>query len=325
MKAFEYVNPTSLSQAAQLAAVGPSKAMLMAGGVDLLGELKDRISTPERIINLKSIAGLDAIQENAQGLSLGALVTLATAAEHPGIRKHYQALAEAAESVGSVQIRNVGTVGGNLCQRPRCWYYRHLDYICLKKGGSICYAQGGENRYHAILGGGPSFIVHPSDLAPALIALEASVKISGATDEREVRLEDFYVLPTQKILQETVLERGEIVTEVRVPAPKSGTRSTYLKFREKPSFDFAIVAVAAALRMEGGTCADARVVLGGVAPKPWRSTEAEAELVGKRLDENVALKAADAALENAKPLPQNRYKVPLTRALIKRALLQLAT
>jgi xanthine dehydrogenase YagS FAD-binding subunit len=324
MKQFALYNPTTLTEAAELLGADPPRTRLLAGGMDLLGRMKFRVDAPERVVNLKSIPGLDAIRETSEGLSLGPLVKLTDIGESPVVQKNYRALAQAAESVGSVQIRNSGTVGGNLCQHPRCWYYRHPDFPCLQKGGPICYAQGGENRYHAILGGGPCFFAHPSDLAPALIALDASARLVGPRGERTVALEKLYRLPMEQLGVGLALEPGEIVGQIRVPAPKSETRSTYLKFKERPSFDFSLVGVAAALALEGGKVSAARLALSGVAPVPWRATEAEKALVGSPLDEATARKAAELVVEGSVPLLHNRYKVSLTRTMVRRALLSLA-
>jgi xanthine dehydrogenase YagS FAD-binding subunit len=324
MKQFALYNPTTLTEAAELLGADPPRTRLLAGGMDLLGRMKFRVDAPERVVNLKSIPGLDAIRETPEGLSLGPLVKLTDLAESPVAQKNYRALAQAAESVGSVQIRNSGTVGGNLCQHPRCWYYRHPDFPCLQKGGPICYAQGGENRYHAILGGGPCFFAHPSDLAPALIALDASARIVGPKGERTVALEKLYRLPMEQLGVGLALEPGEILGGIRVPAPKSEIRSTYWKFKERPSFDFSLVGVAASLVLDGGKISAARLALSGVAPVPWRAVEAEKVLVGSALDETTARKVADVVVEGSVPLLHNRYKVSLTRTMVRRALLSLA-
>jgi xanthine dehydrogenase YagS FAD-binding subunit len=223
-----------------------------------------------------------------------------------------------------VQIRNSATVGGNLCQHPRCWYYRHPDFPCLQKGGPICYAQGGENRYHAILGGGPCFFAHPSDLAPAFIALDASARLVGPKGERTVPVEKLYRLPVEQLGVGLALEPGEILAEIRVPAPKPGSRSAYLKFKERPSFDFSLAGVAASLVIQGGRITVARLALSGVAPIPWRAGEAEKALVGAALDAATARQAAELVVEASVPLRHNRYKVSLTRTLVRRALLSLA-
>jgi xanthine dehydrogenase YagS FAD-binding subunit len=300
----------------------------LAGGQDLLTTMKDDVTRPVRLVNLKGIRGLDRIEGDAKkGLRIGALTTLAALEEHTLVRKSFPALAESAESVGSPQIRTLGTVGGNLCQRPRCWYYRHENIVCLKKGGSTCYAASGENKYNAILGGGPSYIVHPSDLAPALVALGASARIAGPGGERTVDLERFFTLPSEgRIRRENVLENDEIVVEIVVPAAAAGVRSTYVKFKERESFDFALSAVAAAVDLgPGGVVKSSRIVLGGVAPIPWRASKAEAYLVGKKLTTETMNAAADLALDGAEPLAKNAYKVPLTKALVRRALGKVGT
>ena len=224
--------------------------------------------------------------------------------------------------MASPQLRNQGTIGGNLCQRPRCWYFRG-DFHCAKKGGDTCYAIEGENRYHAIFGGDPCYIVHPSDTAPMLVALGASVKVAGQGGERTVALEDFFVLPDEELYKENVLQPGEMVTEIIVPAPASGLVSSYRKVRERGSWDFALASVALALRLSGKRVEEARVVLGGVAPKPWRSLAAEAALTGKQLDATTARTAAQAAVADAEPLEQNRYKVLLVKGIVEESLLAL--
>jgi xanthine dehydrogenase YagS FAD-binding subunit len=325
MKAFEYVAPRDLKQVSDLLGNDYSRARPLAGGIDLLSEMKERIIEPDRVVNLKSVSGLNGLQANSKGLRLGALVTLTEIEQHPAIRRDYAALAESARSVASPQIRNVGTIGGNLCQRPRCWYYRDEGIKCIKKGGSKCYAAEGENKYNAILGGGPSYIVHPSDCAPALVALNGKVTVAGPGGKtRQVPLEEFFVLPRQNVFRENILQPNEIVTLIEVPTPAPGTRSTYLKFRERESFDWALSAVAAALTMKNGVASDVRIVLGGVAPIPWRSKEAEAVLRGKAITPALADQAAEAALRDAQPLADNAYKVPLTKVLIRRAVLACA-
>jgi len=324
MKQFALYSPTTLAEAAQLLGVDPARTRLLAGGMDLLGRMKHRVETPERVVNLKSVPGLDAIRETPEGLSLGPLAKLTELAESPVAQKDYRALAQAAESVGSVQIRNSATVGGNLCQHPRCWYYRHPDFPCLQKGGPICYAQGGENRYHAILGGGPCFFAHPSDLAPAFVALDASARLVGPKGERTVAVEKLYRLPVEQLGVGLALEPGEILAEIRVPAPKAGSRSTYLKFKERPSFDFSLAGVAASLVLDGGKISAPRLALSGVAPVPWRAVEAEKVLIGSPLDEATASKGAELVVEGSVPLLHNRYKIALTRTMVRRALLSLA-
>lgn len=321
MNAFEYTTASSPEQAVTLLGSRWEEARLLAGGIDLLGEMKERIITPKRLVNIKTIPGLGTIQEKNRDLRLGALVTLRAIESHPAIMERWTAIAEAAASVGTPQIRNVGTLGGNLCQRPRCWYYRSELFHCLKKGGDRCYAEDGENTYHAIFGDGPCHIVHPSDVAPAIIALGGRIAIVGPKERREVPAEEFYVMPDVDPSIETILKPNEIVTEVILSLPPSGTKSLYLKQREKQSLDFALAGVAAAITIENGICRQARIVLSGVAPVPWRAKEAEAILIGKRINDQTAQAAAEAALATAKPMQDNGYKVPLVRALIKRVIL----
>jgi len=329
MKAFEFVTVTDLKAAAQALGKSPDEGRILAGGVDLLSELKERIIEPERVVNIKTVPGLNVLKSDSKGLTLGALVTLTQIENHPVIRRDYTALAEAAESVASPQIRNMGTLGGNLCQRPRCWYYRDETIKCIKKGGARCYAAAEEadNKFNAILGGAPSYIVHPSDCATALVALGAQIRYRDREGKvRTVAAEDFFILPTESVMKENILQHGEIVTEVVIPTPTKGTRSTYLKFKEKDSMDWAVSAVAVAAKTDAaGIIQDVRVVLGGVAPKPWRSAEAEAVLKGKRFTPELANQAAEAALARARPLSKNEYKVPLTKTLVRRALAQVAS
>jgi len=325
MRAFEYVKPMTVAEAVRELGRSWADAKILAGGIDLLGELKEGIIAPQRIVNIKGISGLRYIRfSEKEGLRLGALVTLEEIETHQVIRQRYTALAEAAHSVGTPQIRNVGTIGGNLCQRPRCWYYRDEHTKCLKKGGPMCFAYNGENKYHAILGGGPCYIVHPSDCAPALIAFRASVTVVSPRGQRTVPLEEFFVLPSRRLDHETILEPDEIVTEIQVPAPAPNTRSTYLKFKERDSHDFAIVGAAVVMRLKGKVCEDVRIVLSGVAPIPWRSPEAEAVLKGKAITPELAEQAGKAAVAKAQPLSQNAYKVPLTQAIVKQAVLRAA-
>jgi xanthine dehydrogenase YagS FAD-binding subunit len=328
MKTFEWANPTSVNEAVKLLTV-PSAATdideaprPIAGGQDLLTTMKDYTSRPARLVNLKHIAGLNRIALNTRGLTIGALVTLAELEEHAGVRKSFPGLSEAAHSIATPQIRNLGTVGGNLCQRPRCWYFRLEEVVCLKKGGSECYAATGENKYNAIIGGGPSYIVHPSDLAPVLLALDARVTVTGAAGKRVIPLDKFFTLPSQgNIRRENVLTNDDIITEIFVPASALAAHSTYLKFKERESLDFALASVAAAVQLGANkSVRDARLVLGGVAPIPWRVPAAEKFLVGKQLSADVLAEAGKIALAEAKPLEKNAYKVPLAQTLVRRAL-----
>jgi len=319
MNDFTYLQPTSLKQATGWLKDGNGAAMPNGGGTDLLDLMKNRIATPSYVVNLKSVPDLNTIRINDSGLELGALVTLTEIAEHPDILKHYTVLAEAAGAVASPQLRNVGTIGGNLCQRPRCWYFRG-DFDCLRKGGDLCYAMDGQNKHHCIVGGGPCYYVHPSDPAVALMALGASVTIQGPKSQRTIPLESFFVLPDEDVTRETVLQPGEVVTAVKVPAPTPGTVSHYVKFTERAAWDFAVVSVAAVLHHDGGTVQGGRVALGGVAPMPWLEKNVTSRLPGLTQDDTALQAIADATLPDAEPLEMNGYKVILARNLVKRTL-----
>ena len=324
MKPFEYASARSLKEAVSLLGEKPGKARVIAGGTDLIPQMKERLAEPDRLVNLKTIPGLDRIGVDKKGLRLGALALLAEIADHPEVLLHWRALAQGAGAAATPQIRNAGTVGGNLCQRPRCWYYRSEEFRCLKKGGETCFALEGENKYHAIFGGDDCRIVHPSDTAPALVAFEAFGTIHSPAGERTVPLEKFFTLPAADVSRENVLGEDEILSGVEVPRPPEGTRSLYYKVREKSSFDFALVSCAAALTFDGKTCTRARLVLGGVAPIPWRCAGAEAILAGHPADPGRITRAADAALSGAAPLSGNRYKVSMAKGIVRRVLATLA-
>ena len=329
MKSFEWTNPGSIAEAVKLLAPGSvdidEAPRPIAGGQDLLTTMKDYTSRPARLVNLKNIRGLNRLSIDSKGLTIGSLVTLTELEEHPPTRRNMPGLSEAAHSIATPQIRNLGTVGGNLCQRPRCWYFRLEEVKCLKKGGSECYAANGENKYNAIFGGGPSFIVHPSDLAPMFMALDARLTVVGATGKRVIPIDKFFTLPSEgDIRRENVLKNDEIITEIFVPASLFAAHSTYLKFKERESLDFAMASVAVALQVDGNTVRDARIVLGGVAPTPWRVPEAEKFVTGKTLSKEVLEQAGKIALQGAAPLEQNAYKVPLTQTLVRRALAKAA-
>ncbi len=331
MKAFEWTNPANVNEAVQLLASQATDIdeapRPIAGGQDLLTTMKEYTSRPSRLVNLKSIRGLDRIEGDARKvLTIGALVTLTQLEEHRVIKSAFPGLAEAAHSVATPQIRNLGTIAGNLCQRPRCWYFRLEEVICLKKGGSECYAATGENKYNAIIAGGPSFIVHPSDLAPMLIALGASVSVTGPQGKRVIPLDKFFTLPSEgNVRRENVLNNDDIITQIQVPASPFAAHSTYLKFKERDSMDFALSAVAAAVDLlPDKTVKQARIVLGGVAPIPWRVPAAEQYLAGKKLDSGVLNEVSRIALNEAEPLEKNAYKVPLTQTLVRRALTKVA-
>ncbi len=322
MKYFKHYNAVSIDQVLSLLRDFNGKANLIAGGTDLLGVLKgDFLPTyPEALINIKTIPGLNHIREDQGGLKIGALTKLVDIARSPIIKKTYDILAEAAESVASPEIRNMGTIGGNLCQDTRCWYYRYPHslggrILCFRKGEGPCPAIKGDNRYHALFGGKKCFAVCPSDIAIALAALDAKISVASQDGERTVSVMDFY---------ETlgpILEPAEMVTEIQVPRPHDQTTQSFLKFRLRESVDFAVVSVASAISLNAGVCNDARIVLGAVAPTPYRTTAAEEAIKGEVLEPTVVDRAVQAAVSNAKPLSRNAYKIEIIKTLVKRALL----
>ena len=322
LPSFAYLRPASLREATE--ALTDATARAHAGGTDLLGCLRDGILPVSTVVSLAALDELRGMQETAEGgLRIGALTTLAEVAASEAVRAGHAALAEAAASVGSPQLRNQGTLGGNLCQKPRCWYYRG-GFPCLRHGGEVCSAVTGRSQYHSVLGGEPCYMVHPSDTAAALLALDASVRVSGPGGPRVVPLWEFFVPPSRDVLRETVLGPGEVVVDVLLPRPGPGRRSAYRKVRARGSWDFAIAGVAVALRLEGRTVREARVALSGAAPVPWRATSAETALVGRPLDGAAARAAAAAAVKGAEPLRDNAYKVPLLQGLVEAQLLALA-
>lgn len=324
MKSFENIDAKSIKDAVSLLQKFQQQkksAAVVGGGSEYLQLMKDRVVTPDYVINLKTISGLNYVREERGGFRIGALATLAELEEHDAVKEKLLILSEAAGEAASPQIRNAGTVAGNLCQRPFCWYFRSSNFNCLRKGGEVCYTVTGDSRFHAILGGGPSYIVHPSDTAPALVALNAQVKIAGPTGEKTIPLEKFFVLPSVDFKRENILKPDEIVTEIYVPYPKYGSKGFYHKVRERLAWDHAIVSVATVIESSNGVVREARVVLGGVAPIPWRASKAEEFLRSKKIDEQTAQQASEIALEGAKPLKDNVYKVGMSKSLIQRALL----
>ena len=319
MNRFEWVNATSVDQA--LAAVTEGSSF-KAGGVDLLDLMKDGITSPARLVNIRQVSGLDKISEDEQGLRIGPLVTLTQIEEHPVISKKYPALSQAASRIATPQIRNMATVGGNLVQRPRCWYFRSEDFHCRKKGGTHCFAQDGENDYHAIFDNRVCAIIHPSGMAIPLVAMDGRVEITTKKGKREVPLEKFFISPAENVRRENTLEPGELITAIIVPA--SDARTAYYKQGEKESFDWPIADVAVALTLQGSRCSKASIVLGGAAPYPYRAKAAEAKLNNTEITEENARAAAEAAVANATPLEKNAYKIPIFEAIIRRTILRAA-
>jgi len=320
VKAFSYVNAANEKEAISALSSERGRILPLAGGMDLISLMKDYVAQPERLVNVKNLDR--RIQRLPDGsMRIGAAVTIAELVAHAELSKAYPAFVQAAEEVGTPQIRNAGTVGGNLNQRPRCWYYRNEEFNCLKKGGSRCFAVDGENQYHAIFGDGPCHIIHPSSLAVPAIALDARFRIAGPSGEREVSAAEYFVMPDKNMFGETILAPNELLTHVTLPPPRGARNATY-EVRFKQSHDWPLAAASVALTVSGQTIKAARVVLGAVAPIPWRSAAAEAALAGKPLTEETANLAADAAVTSAKPMSRNAYKVRIARTAVKRAIMK---
>jgi xanthine dehydrogenase YagS FAD-binding subunit len=323
MNRFEFARATTVAEARSLLAE-KAGSVLKAGGIDMLDHLKEHLVEPPRVVDIKTIPGMKDIKVEADGsLTIGPFATLSQVANHAGVLKSHRALAEACGEAASPQIRNVATIGGNVLQRPRCWYYRLESYKCLKKGGAVCYAIGGENRYHVIFGGGPSYAPHPSNAAVPLVAFGAAFTLEGAKGKRSIPAAEFFTLPTVDAQRENSIAADEVLTEIKVPSG-NGLVSSFQAFRERAAFDWPLADVAAVLRLDGKTVKEARIVLGAVAPIPWRSKRAEDALVGKTLDEAAARAAASGAIVGAAPLSDNGYKVSLVQTLVRRTLLSLA-
>jgi xanthine dehydrogenase YagS FAD-binding subunit len=327
MKTFSNANPKDVREAVALLSQAHQQgrnASIVGGGSDLLGMVKERLVSPDVLVNLKAIRGLDRVETQSGKVKIGGLITLDALSHDAQIRKQYAVLAEAAESVGTPQIRNAGTLAGNVCQRPWCWYYRN-GFPCLKNGGNKCFSASGENQLHAIFGGGPSYIVHPSDTAPALVALDAEFHVSGPSGDRMIPAGQFSQLPRVDVARENVLANDDVLVAVTLPAARSSVRSTYHKVLDREAWTHAVVSVAIVLDVDKQVCRSARVVLGGVAPIPWRLPKVEAMLAGQRITPELAAQAGEAAVEGARPLAKNKYKVPLTQAVVKRTLVSLAS
>jgi xanthine dehydrogenase YagS FAD-binding subunit len=318
MNSFEYANPATVQEAVGLLGAKWGQADVLAGGTDQVSLMKDYVHTPKRVVNIKNIKELEGITKTAEGLRIGALVTMDELAKNADVRGEYKSLADAAAGIPSPQIRHMGTVGGDLCQRPRCWYYRQgFGLLAMKDGKSL--VPDGENKYHAIFGSGPAYFVSASSLGPALIALNAKVKLVGPKGPREVPVAKFFVVPKDDASREIALQPNEILTEIVVPA--AAVRSATYEVRQKEALDWPLATAAVALTMKGNTVASAKIVLGHVAPTPYEAAAAEKALVGKTITAASAEAAGKAAVAEAKPLSQNAYKVTLAKVAVKRALL----
>jgi xanthine dehydrogenase YagS FAD-binding subunit len=320
LRRFGYVAAVTDSDAVAALVPERNRVVPMAGGIDLLALMKDAIVNPERVV---SVRRLDAsIAAGDGGLRLGAAATLTDLADHGTVRRLYPALAAMAEEIGTQQIRNQGTLGGNLLQRPRCWYFRNEEFHCLKKGGSRCHAVEGDNRYHAIFGDGPCHIVHPSDLAVVIAAYGGRFRVLGPAGSRDIDASEFYQLPNANLYGESVLQPNELLTHVLLPAPT--TRSAAYAVRVRRSSDWPLALAAVSLAMDNETVLSARIVLGAVAPVPWRVPAAERALVGRPLTDAAASDAAITAVAGAKGLSGNAYKIQITKTAVKRAILKAA-
>jgi xanthine dehydrogenase YagS FAD-binding subunit len=322
MQAFEYASPTTLKDALAMLGSGWADAAVLAGGTDLINLMKDYLMTPRRVVNIKGIKELGGISKTATGVRIGATATVEDVASSALLRTEFPALTAAARGVTSPQIRNMGTVGGDLCQRPRCWYYRNgLGLLAMRDGRSL--VENGQNEYHAIFGSGPARFVSASSFGPALIALGAKVKVASASATRDIDAKDFFVAPSSEAEREIAISPNEIVTGVEIPSAR-GARNTTYEVRQKEALDWPLVAASVAVRLKGTTVESARIVLGHVAPTPWVASGAEQWLAGKALNEENAAQAGKAAVADARPLSGNGYKVQLASVAVKRALLEAA-
>jgi len=323
LKPFTYVNPTNEKEAVAALSTEYEKALPLGGGQDLLARMKDYVTQPDQIVNVKNALAATVTPANG-GLRIGAAMKMVDVAEHAEIKRLYPAVAAAAIEVGTPQIRNQGTVGGNLNQRPRCWYFRNEEFVCFKKGGNTCFSPAGENQFHSILGGGPTFIVHPSSLAVPFVAYNATFRLLGKRGERLVPAAEYFTKPNlQNVQRENVLQPDELLTHVILPPPGNLKHGHY-EVRYKTSHDWPIAFATVLLAMNGNTVESARVVMGAVAPVPWRSQAAEQALTGKTINEQTAAAAAEAALRGATPLSQNAYKIQVAKTAVERAILTAA-
>jgi len=325
VKAFAYVDARNEKEAvAALKFVG-GVAMPLAGGQDLLARMKDYVASPDRLVNVKGALDATVVATPDGGLKIGAATKIVDLMENAQVQRLYPAVLAASGEIGTPQIRNQGTIGGNINQRPRCWYFRNEEFVCYKKGGNRCFSPAGENQFHAIFGNnGPSHIVHPSSLAVPFVAYGAKFRVASASGEHEVPASEYFTMPTLRNVQkENVLGDDELLTHVILPPP-GNVKSGHYEVRYKASHDWPLAFATVVLALNGDTIQSARVVLGAVAPVPWRSEDAERALAGKPLNEQTATEAAEAAVRAAQPLNRNGYKVQIARTAVKRAILQAA-
>jgi xanthine dehydrogenase YagS FAD-binding subunit len=317
----KHVNAGTVNEAAFWLNKYGNEARPIAGGTDLLSLMKDKIQTPQVLVNIKTIPEMTQITYNDGELQIGAAVTLSNIIASDTISKEFNILKQAARQIGTIQIQNRGTVGGNLCQRSRCIYFRHPDFNCHRKGGPMCYAITGEHRYyHSIMKYQACIGTNPSDMAPPLIALKAQANVTSLKGQRRIPLRQFFTVPNNSAETETILKPDEVLTRIDIPKPKPGTHQLFLKSRKRHSSDFSLASVAIVCQLSNSICQDINIILGGVAPTPYAATEAQETITGKELNKENITKTTEASLKGAHPLTSNSYKINLTKALIKRAL-----
>jgi xanthine dehydrogenase YagS FAD-binding subunit len=322
MENFEYAHPAKLKDAVAMLGANWSDAAVLAGGTDLLSLMKDYVEKPKRVVNVKGIGELEGIHTGKQGIMIGALVSVEQLRTNTSIARDFPSLVQAAAGIASAQIRTMGTVAGDLCQRPRCWYFRNGFGLLAQDADGKSLVPGGENKYHAILGNdGPAYFVNPSSLAPALIALGATGTITGPSGSREIPLANFFLIPKSAAEREHALKPNEILTRITIPAASQGLHNATYEVRQREMLDWPLATASVSFRLDGSTILSPRIVMGHVAPIPWSATAAETVLAGRSLSEELAEQAGEAAVQGARPLSQNKFKVQLARVAVKRALL----
>ncbi|MCB0730089.1 MAG: xanthine dehydrogenase family protein subunit M [Ignavibacteriae bacterium] len=321
MKTFEYMQPENIESASKFLTKNKD-SIAFAGGTDLLGLMKDDIFSPKQLVNLKKIGDLNFIKYNEnEGLRIGALTKLSEIENHNIVKEKYNVLYQSIYELATPQLKNIGTLGGNICQRPRCFYFRG-DYDCIRKGGDTCFAITGHNKYHCIVGGDPCYIVHPSDTAVALVALNAKFKIFDGKNEKTIPAEEFFILPNVDETKENILNSGELLTEIIIPPINNNTVSSYIKVKERGAWDFALVSIAGVFNKNDNKITDGKIVFGGVAPSPWQDKKINDNLVSFNLTQENIKKLSSLAFEKTDVLEMNEYKVTLAKNLIIKLLLE---
>jgi xanthine dehydrogenase YagS FAD-binding subunit len=322
MKSFEYLQPETIKAASKHLQKN-NNSFPYAGGTDLLGLMKDEIIAPNQLVNLKNLGKYNFIEyDENEGLRIGALTKLSEIEEHPIVKEKYKVLAEAIAEIATLQLRNVGTLGGNICQRPRCFYFRG-DYECIRKGGDTCFAITGNNKFHCIIGGGPCYIVHPSDTAVALIAMDAKFKVFNGKEEKIISAKDFFILPEVDDTRENILNNGDLLLEIILPSVKNKLIGKYIKVKERGAWDFAMVSIAGVFNKEGNKIKNGKIAFGGVAPIPWEEEIINSNLTNLILNESEITKLSNYAFTKAEEMSMNSYKIKMARNLIKKILLEL--